>query len=162
VRAALEAEPVVRSAAPDDESFVGRLGGDAFRDFDPRAREHTLELLRAPRTATFVACAGAERLGFVVVERARDGVVLVSAIAVEPRARGRGIGRQLMAFAERAARSWRAPGLRLCTAQANVEALELFLKHGFRIERRMPSFYAKGQDACTLVKALGASGRRSR
>jgi ribosomal protein S18 acetylase RimI-like enzyme len=162
VRASLDAAPTVRKSDADDESFVGRLGGDAFGDFDPRAREHTLELVRAPRTATLVACIAAERLGFVVVERAQDCVVLVQAIAVAAHARGRGVGRLLLAAAERVAERWGAPGLRLCTAQANVEALELFLKHGFRIERRMANFYAKGQDACTLVKALGAGGRRSR
>jgi ribosomal protein S18 acetylase RimI-like enzyme len=154
MRSSLESPPNIRRGSPADEAFAARLGGAAFRDFDPRAREHTLSLVRGQNALTLVAWVEGEPLGFVVLEMARDGVALLQAIAVEPRARGRGVGAALLAAAERLAHEREAPALRLCTAQANVEALELFLKHGFRIERRLARFYANGQDACTLVKAL--------
>ena len=40
------------------------------------------------------------------------------------------------------------------TAGNGVEALELFLKCGFAIERRLARYYARGQDACILARAL--------
>jgi ribosomal-protein-alanine N-acetyltransferase len=86
-------------------------------------------------------------------------VALLQAIAVEPRARGRGVGSALLSAVEQLARSRDAPAIRLCTAQANLEALDLFLKHGFVIERRLARFYAKGQDACTCVKRLSPAPR---
>ena len=44
--------------------------------------------------------------------------------------------------------------IRLHTAQSNLSALELFLKRGFRLERRMPRFYRGVYDACVLTKQL--------
>jgi [ribosomal protein S18]-alanine N-acetyltransferase len=154
MRSALAAVPSIRRASPADEAFTALLGGIAFRDFDPRALEHTLALMRGAAAATLVACVEQEPLGFAVVELARDGVALLQAIAVEPRVRGCGIGTALLRAAEQHARAIGCPALRLCTAQANVEALDLFLKHGFRIEHRLARFYTNGQDACTLVKRL--------
>ena len=78
----------------------------------------------------------------------RRGDAALQAIAVELRERGRGIGGRLMHASARGTKQGAAT-LRLCTAQANVEALALFIKHGFRIERRMPRFYPNGQDACS-------------
>ena len=154
MRTALDLQPSIRRGERADEAFAARLGGIAFADFDPRAREHTLSLARARGATTLIACAGAEPLGFTIVEMAGDGVVLLQAIAVEPNARGRGVGSALLRATEQLARKRGSSALRLCTAQANVEALELFLKHGFRIERRLARFYSNGQDACTLVKTL--------
>jgi len=65
-----------------------------------------------------------------------------------------GVGTRLMQAAVRAARRRSVRRLSLTTAQANVEALALFLRCGFRIERRMPRFYAAGQDACVLSRSL--------
>lgn len=154
MRSELASLPTIRRGGAADEGFAARLGGLAFRDFDPRAKEHTLALIRSAGATTLIASVDGEALGFAVIERARDGVALLQAIAVEVRARGRGIGQALLGAAERLARTQGSPALRLCTAQANVEALELFLKRGFRLERRLSRFYTNGQDACTLVKTL--------
>jgi len=100
-----------------------------------------------------VAVRDGQRLGFVTLEFGRSGG-WIQAIAVSLGERGRGVGGALMAEAIRVARRAGVPRLRLTTAQANVEALELFLKCGFLIERRMPRHYARGQDACVLGRAL--------
>ena len=146
--------PSIHRASRADEAFAARLGAVAFLDFDPRAESHTRELVRARGAATLIASVEGEPLGFAVVHPARDEISLLQAIAVEPQARGRGVGGALLSASERVARERVSRAMRLCTAQANVEALELFLKHGFRIEQRLARFYTNGQDACALVKAL--------
>jgi len=103
---------------------------------------------------TLVAARSGEPLGFVVVERRGEGRASLQAIAVEAGERGRGIGTRLVNAAIHLARSSGARELDLWTAQANVEALAVFLKVGFRIEERQPRFYARGQDACRLVRSL--------
>jgi ribosomal-protein-alanine N-acetyltransferase len=153
VRAVLEHAISIRSKTAEDDAFIERLSAEAFGDFQPHAAATTLHLTRRPGSATRLATRGDERLGFVVVERERDGA-WISAIAVAPSERGRGVGARLMAEAARLARAAGAARLRLTTAQANVEALELFLKCGFAIERRVPRYYARGQDACVLARAL--------
>jgi ribosomal protein S18 acetylase RimI-like enzyme len=60
----------------------------------------------------------------------------------------------LLAAGIELARGAGARDVRLMTAQANVEALELFLKSGFRISERVARFYPRGQDACALVRRL--------
>lgn len=150
---ALDTTVRIRRAQPTDRAFLARLSHEAFRDFDPRAREHTLQSIAAPDAVTLIALRGEEPVGFAVLEF-RGGEAALQAIAVEARERGHGIGGRLMHAVEYTARRNRAGALRLCTAQANVEALALFIKHGLRIERRMPRFYPNGQDACMLAKSV--------
>jgi ribosomal protein S18 acetylase RimI-like enzyme len=153
VAAVLDRTISVRRRTADDDPFIERLSAQAFGDFHRNAGSNTLGLTRHPESVTRVAVRAAERLGFVVLEFGRDSA-WIQAIAVERSERGRGVGARLMAEAVRLARETGAPRLRLTTAQANVEALELFLKCGFAIERRLARYYARGQDACILARAL--------
>jgi ribosomal-protein-alanine N-acetyltransferase len=157
VSVALDTTVRIRRALPSDRAFLAALAHSAFRDFDPRAREHTLESVTAASALTLVALRGEQPVGFGVLEF-RRGDAALQAIAVEARERGRGVGGRLLHAVEHAARKQGASALRLCTAQANVEALALFIKHGFRIERRMPRFYPNGQDACMLGKSVLVDG----
>jgi ribosomal protein S18 acetylase RimI-like enzyme len=145
----------LRQAAKGDRPFIEALSSEAFGDFDRFAGAHTAQLLRGAGV-TLVAEYAGELAGFVVVELQKTrGTAHVQAIAVRRDHRGRGIGRRLLLAAENVARTRGAGALHLTTAQANVEALALFLKCGFRIERRMERFYPRGQDACYLIKPLG-------
>jgi ribosomal protein S18 acetylase RimI-like enzyme len=157
VSVALDTTVRIRRALPSDRAFLAALAHTAFSDFDPRAREHTLASVTAAGAVTLVALRGDQPVGFGVLEF-RRGDAALQAIAVEARERGRGVGGRLMHAVEHAARKQGAAALRLCTAQANVEALALFIKHGFRIERRMPRFYPNGQDACMLGKSVLVDG----
>jgi ribosomal protein S18 acetylase RimI-like enzyme len=103
---------------------------------------------------TLVVTVDGQAVGFVSLELGRGGVGYVQAIAVRQSERGRGFGQRLLVAAERHARSLGATLLHLTTAQANVEAVALFLKCGFAIARRRRRFYGRGQDACTMVKDL--------
>ncbi len=151
--AVLERTLSFRAKTAADDGFVERLSRQAFSDFEPLAGSRTLSLTRREGVVTRVAVREGERLGFVSLELGRN-VAWIQAIAVSPGERGRGVGARLMAEAVEAARRAGAARLRLTTAQANVEALELFLKCGFVIERRLPRHYARGQDACVLARAL--------
>lgn len=111
-------------------------------------------MFAASSGTTLVASERGEPLGFVVVERRSQEQASLQAIAVEPTERGRGVGTRLVNAAIHLARGLGARELDLWTAQANLEALAVFLKAGFRIEERRPRFYARGQDACRLVRPL--------
>lgn len=154
---ALDTTVRIRRALPADRAFLSRLAHEAFGDFDPRARENTLQSVSSDNAITLIALRGEEPVGFAVLEF-RNGEASLQAIAVEAQERGHGIGGRLMHAVEYTARRNRAGALRLCTAQANVEALALFIKHGLRIERRMPRFYPNGQDACMLAKSVLVDG----
>jgi ribosomal protein S18 acetylase RimI-like enzyme len=154
VSLALDSKVAIRLAEPSDDAFFARLGQEAFGDFDLGARETTLGIVRQGGMLTLVATVDAQPVGFVALELGRSGVGHVQAIAVRATQRGRGFGQRLLVAAERAARARGAMLLRLTTAQANVEAIALFLKCGFAIERRHRRFYRRGQDACSMAKGL--------
>ena len=164
----------IRPYAIEDDAFIAEIAREAFLEYTPRAESHTLALVR--RCTTFVAerelrrrdaappgvGAGAaggpplrlSRVGFAAVGDDGDGVLSLHAIAVVRGERGRGIGERLMGAFEQLASGRGARRLELCTADYNLAALELFYRRGFRLLRRRPNFYARGQDACVLGKDL--------
>ncbi len=143
----------LRRRTVEDDPFIERLSAQAFGDFHGNAGPNTLGLIRHAESVTRLAVREQQRLGFIVIEF-RPDAAWIQAIAVVPSERGHGVGARLMHEAVRLARETGANRVRLTTAQANVEALELFLKCGFAIERRVPRYYARGQDACILARAL--------
>ena len=155
MRAAPLAHPGLRVRAyrTTDEPFVARLSEDAFAEFSRRPGPLTLSMLRTG--SPLIAERHGRPAGFSVTEFHADRVAHLVAIAVEYRQRGIGVGSALL-FAEQArARQRGAQSIELCTADCNLEAIDLFLRRGFRIQRRVPHFYARGQTACILRHDLG-------
>jgi dTDP-4-amino-4,6-dideoxy-D-galactose acyltransferase len=142
----------IRPYQADDVAFIARLAHEAFDEFTPRAVSHTLDMVS--RFTTLVALRAGRRVGFIAVDADQGGIALLHAIAVAGRERGRGIGQRLMITFERLAYARGARRLELCTADCNLAALDLFLRSGFRLQRRRQRFYDRGQDACILVKDL--------
>lgn len=144
--------PRIRPGAARDLAFIERLSEAVFVEYTPDARARAAPMARAG--TLLVAELGARPVGFAVIRR-QGGTAHLDAIAVELAARGRGIGRALLAEAEAVSRRAGATRLELVTAEANLAALDLFLKHGFTVRRTVARFYPRGQTAHVLHKALG-------
>jgi ribosomal protein S18 acetylase RimI-like enzyme len=140
----------LRSLRGDDAAFVSQLSAEAFSEFAPDARRSTLWL--AEHHPTLVVERSGDRVGFCVVRSAQRHPAELIAIAVRERERGRGIGRALLAGAERLARAAGSTGLVLHTAEANLAALDLFMKSGFRVTRKLPGYYLRVFDAVEMLK----------
>ncbi|MFE9094793.1 GNAT family N-acetyltransferase [Streptomyces sp. NPDC007264] len=79
--------------------------------------------------------------GLVVVEALRDHLFLDS-IAVHPDARGRGVGRRLLAFVEARARALGLSEIRLYTNAMMWENQQIYPKYGYEVvERRVDGPY---------------------
>jgi ribosomal protein S18 acetylase RimI-like enzyme len=143
----------LRPASPADTPALRRLGQRAFAEYDPDAGRTVERMLNRSSTKTLVAEQRGVVLGFVVLEPEGRGAFAISALAVDVEQRGRGVGERLMRAAEREARAGGAKLLTLTTAQANVSALSLFLRLGFRIKSRSARYYG-AQPACALHKVL--------
>ncbi len=141
----------IRRLLSSDEPFVGELSAQAFGEFARDAAASTLAMAR--QFGGLVAERDGRALGFAVLRQERAGAELV-AIAVLEEERGRGVGRALLEACEDAARRAGAPFLTLRTADANLAAAELFHKHGYRVTRRLPRYYAGVFDARELTKRL--------
>ncbi len=140
----------VRSLRSADAEFVQALSEQAFSEFSRQAGHRTLWM--AEHFPCLVAERAGERVGFAVLRLASPDLAELTAIAVLESARGRGVGRALLLAVEDRARQEGAAGILLHTADANVAALELFLKRGYRIRRRLKRHYRGVFNACELVK----------
>lgn len=143
----------VRLGRARDRAFVAALATEALGEYDPAAGRRVQAMTHAPDTFTLIALRASRPVGFAVLG-AGSGPAELLAIAVQPSARGNGAGRLLLTRAEARARLVGARVLRLCTAEANVAATELFLKAGFIREQRFVRYYQNGQNAVSMVKAL--------
>ncbi|WP_250035049.1 GNAT family N-acetyltransferase [Paractinoplanes maris] len=120
----------------DDAARVRRLVDDAFTLYIPRigCRPMPMEadydaLVAAGRC--WVAVDGDDILGVLHLETSADHLEVVT-IAVAPAAQGRGVGGQLLAFADERARSLGLPEVRLCTNEAMTENIAYYPRRGFR------------------------------
>ena len=143
----------VRPYQSADEPFVAQLATEAFAEFARRPEPLTLAMLASG--STLIAERNGRRVGFSVAEFHADRITHLNAIAVEYQHRGLGVGSALLAAEQARARRRGSLALELCTADCNLEALDLFLRRGFRITGRLGHFYGRGQAACVLRQELG-------
>ena len=66
----------------------------------------------------------------------RDGDMLIWSVATHPKARGTGVGRGLLALAEKRARDEKRGVIRLYTASLYLSNIEWYARHGFVEESR--------------------------
>ncbi len=136
-----------------DSEFIMRLSHAVFGEYAKLAGPFTLKLSQSPGAVTLMAAVAGRLVGFAIVMFEAPSAML-AAIAVEPDCRGLGIGKRLLARAEVEACAQGATKLTLATAEANVAALDLFLKNGYRITGRKPRYYGRGQNAVSMRKRL--------
>jgi ribosomal protein S18 acetylase RimI-like enzyme len=151
--------PRLRAYRAEDAPFVEALAKSAFGEYSPRAGAPSVRAAMHPGVVTLVAVIAEEPVGFATLaphEGGRRPVASLDAIAVDPAHRGRGVGKLLLAGVERSARRGGALELRLVTAQANLAALDLFLRSGFEIAERFRRYYPRGQDAVGMRKPLAS------
>lgn len=94
-------------------------------------------------------------IGYVqVLFRRGTSLARLYSIAVEPRARGKGAGRDLLEAAEKAAIEADCAYLRLEVRRDNVESIRLYRKAGFRKLGELEEYYEDGMEALRYEKAL--------
>lgn len=142
----------IRPRASSDGEFIVALAGEAFGEYTPGVQRTILA--SATRGRTLVAMDGERRVGFAIVEFGSDHTAYLAAISVVESERGRGVGGRILRAAERLARSRGARTFALTTAESNVAAVELFIRHGFVRADNERIRYPRGQPALRLRKVF--------
>ncbi|WP_371829729.1 peptidase C39 family protein [Thiocapsa imhoffii] len=149
-----EAMPLMRPAVLADLSALLRLELSSF-ETDRISRRQFRYLLTRARACTLVAESGGQLLGYVLILFSRaTSVARLYSIAVGDQMRGRGLGRALVAAAERAAWEQERAYMRLEIRRDNLASQALFERAGYRRFGILSDYYADHMEAIRYEKAL--------
>jgi ribosomal-protein-alanine N-acetyltransferase len=122
---------------------------------DRISRRNLRNLLLSPSACCLAAYHGGELVGsMVVLFRSTSRVARIYSLAVATTARGMGVGRRMMARAEKEARARGCDRLRLEVRMDNLPAIRLYEGLGFTDTRVIPGYYEDGTHAMVYRKEL--------
>jgi len=154
-----QTKTTIRPAKPSDKAFIAGLSGMVFSVYGPYSSTVS-QWFESGVTLTLLSTVGGRPAGFVMIgalpaDEEGQTHAEVLAIAVTPEFQRRGIGCELLQFAQKEAENLGERRLFLHTARENLAAQKLFLSNGFRPVQSKPRFYPSGQDALMMVNDLG-------
>jgi ribosomal-protein-alanine N-acetyltransferase len=144
----------IAAAASDDYESCARLmaSNEPWITLRRRLEECRAALVR-PGTELFVARDEDLRVGFILVApHGLAGSPYIASIAVAENARGRGVGSQLLRFAEEhfAGRGH----LFLLVSSFNKSAQDFYRQHGYELIGKLKDYIVPGQSELILHKRL--------
>lgn len=113
-----------------------------------------LDVMRNPARDRFVATAGGQIAGFVVVNMTTPLSGYIQAICVASNARAKGLGRLLMEHAE----AWifrESPNVFLFVSDFNAPARAFYERLGYRQAGELPDFLVAGRSELLMRKTRG-------
>lgn len=144
----------VRAARREDLDALLRIEDASFAS-DRLSRRSFRHLMTSRSAALLIASMDRKVAGYVLVLfRATSPAARLYSIAVDRNAAGRGIGRALLAAAEKMATRRGCGFMRLEVAVRNRRAASLYRRNGYRPIATLPGYYADGSDAVRLEKVL--------
>lgn len=144
---------MIRPARPDDAKAISDLESECFGG-NAWSRSQVASDLVHPSHAVVVAEQDGRMLGYAVITAAGE-VADLTRIAVDEGARRRGIASGLLAAATTIAVQRDAGRMLVEVAAGNLGAQDFYRARGFSEIARRGNYYADGDDALVLARALG-------
>lgn len=113
-------------------------------DYTPRIERGEVSLLEEAETLA----------GLIVLERHADHAMIFS-VAVAPAFQGKKLGIRLLNFADKQARSWGVPEVRLYTNSRMERNIALYAAYGYRETGRRANPYRPGWTLVDMAKPVG-------
>ncbi|MEO8668420.1 MAG: N-acetyltransferase [Bauldia sp.] len=146
---------VLRDATPADIDALSLLETHAF-DGDRLSRRSFRRLAGAPGAALRVARNKGRLAGYtLILFRTGSRLARLYSIAVDPEARGVGLGARLLMDAEMTATKRGSQGLRLEVRADNAPAIALYRRRGYEPDGARDNYYGDGATALRFLKRLG-------
>lgn len=148
-------DPVIlRPAGPADLDALVKIETDAF-DTDRISRRSFRYLLSRDTAETIVAEQDGTIRGYaMILFRRGTSLARLYSIALDPRARGKGIAGRLLQAAEQCAFGHERVILRLEVREDNLPAISLYKAHGYRPIGRYFDYYEDHSDALRFEKLM--------
>lgn len=156
-------EIVLRPLAGEEEaSACARImsGSEPWRTLG-RDYAVSLDMVRDPSREVYVALAGdpANVVGFLILTMRGAFVGYIQTVALCADWRGRGLGTQLVTFAE--ARIFReAPNVFMCVSSFNHRARALYERLGYEVVGELRDYIVSGYSELLLRKTIGPLAKR--
>ena len=144
---------MIRPARAGDVDALAAVEEDAFGP-DAWSREQVADELAGATRHVAVAEADDEIVGYAAISVAGDAADLTRIVVADPHRRS-GVASELLIALHEAARQAGADRVLLEVAASNVAARELYRAHGYVEISRRRAYYADGDDALVLARALG-------
>jgi ribosomal protein S18 acetylase RimI-like enzyme len=120
-----------------------------------RGYEASLAILRDASKERYVARAGEELVGFLILNMGGALAGYIQTVCVAEKNRGQGIGSRLVAFAEE--RIFReSPNVFLCVSSFNPAAQRLYERLGYRSIGELTDYLVVGNSETLMRKTIGA------
>ena len=120
-----------------------------------RGYDASLEILRDASKERYVARAGGEVVGFLILNMGGALAGYIQTACVAEKNRGQGIGARLMAFAEE--RIFRdSPNVFLCVSSFNAGARRLYDRLGYRVVGDLTDYLVAGHSETLMRKTIGS------
>ena len=145
---------LIREYRPGDFETLWKINQACFARGISYTRRELAFYMARKRGFTLVAESEGRIIGFVVVDRDRQGQGHVITIDVLPEARRSGLGSRLMEAAEERLRGLGYSVVMLEVAVDNDAALAFYKRHGYSIVHTLPRYYLDSVDALVLSKDL--------
>jgi ribosomal protein S18 acetylase RimI-like enzyme len=146
----------IRRAGPADADAVRNLTREAYAQWVPLIGREPMPMkadyARAVREHEIDLAYDRGELVALIELIVQPGQLYIENIAVSPRHQRKGLGRSLLAHAERKARAMGLPKLGLLTNQAFESNVQLYQSVGFRIDRTEP--FSGGGTTVHMGKSL--------
>lgn len=151
---------MLRRATPADLEAIYRIEIECFKERRFR-RDHVDWILRNERAATFVVEEDGQNLVGAIMVLVEGQIARILSVATMPDHRRKHLGTEMMKIAEEEARRRGCALVRLEVSTRNYGAIEFYRGLGYRTDGVLYGYYSWGEDAYSMIRALGSPGDRS-
>jgi len=119
-----------------------------------RDYEASLKMISDPMREVYVAKSGSELVGFIIVVMKGALIGYIQSICTAAEWRGKGVGSELMDFAEKRILS-EAPNVFLMVSSFNNGARRLYERRGYKVVGDLKDFIVSGYSEIIMRKTIG-------
>jgi ribosomal-protein-alanine N-acetyltransferase len=119
-----------------------------------RDYEASLKLISDPMREVYVAKSGSELVGFIIVVMKGALIGYIQSICTAAEWRGRGVGSELMDFAEKRI-LFEAPNVFLMVSSFNNGARRLYERRNYKVVGELKDFIVSGHSEIIMRKTIG-------